>query len=114
MTAPRDPDRLIRAFLDEGRTELPDRAYDAVRAEIDRTRQRVVIGPLERAADAEVATFAIAAAAVLMVGAIGLAIIAERSAGGRLGLIGFGELTGPQRMAQRRFGRGHRPTGSGR
>ena len=32
MTAPRDPDRLIRAFLDEGPTELPDRAYDAVRS----------------------------------------------------------------------------------
>ena len=46
MTVPRDPDARIRAFLDEGRTDLPDRAYDAVRAGIDRTRQRIVIGPL--------------------------------------------------------------------
>ena len=45
MTAPRDPDRLIRAFIDEGMTELPDRAYDAVRSHIDQTHQRVVIGP---------------------------------------------------------------------
>ena len=45
MTASRDPDRLIRAFLDEGLTELPDRVYDVVRSDIDRTRQRVVVGP---------------------------------------------------------------------
>jgi hypothetical protein len=44
MTVGRDPDRLIRAFLDEGQTELPDRAYEVVRAEIERTRQRIVIG----------------------------------------------------------------------
>jgi hypothetical protein len=43
MTA--HPDELIRAFLAEGREELPDRAFDAVRGEIHRTRQRVVIGP---------------------------------------------------------------------
>lgn len=45
MTVQRDPDRLIRAFLDEGLTELPDRTFDAVRAHIERTRQRAVIGP---------------------------------------------------------------------
>ena len=45
MTARRDPDRLIRDFLAEGQTELADPIYDVVRAEIDRKRQRVVIGP---------------------------------------------------------------------
>lgn len=45
MTAPRNDDTLIRAFLAEGTAELPDRAFDAVRGEIHRTRQRVVIGP---------------------------------------------------------------------
>ena len=45
MTASRDPDRLIRAFLEDGLVELPDTSFDAVRAGIDRTRQRVVIGP---------------------------------------------------------------------
>jgi hypothetical protein len=45
MTASRDSDRLIRTFLAEGRTDLPDESFDAVRAGIDRTRQRVVIGP---------------------------------------------------------------------
>lgn len=45
MTANDDRDRRIRAFLDEGLTELPDRSFDAVRASIDRTRQRTVLGP---------------------------------------------------------------------
>ena len=82
MSRLRDPDARIRAFLDEGRTELSDRAYDAVRAGIDRTRQRIVIGPLAEPRIPGIATFAIGAAAVLIVGAIGLAIIAERSPGG--------------------------------
>jgi hypothetical protein len=42
MTMSRDPDRLIRAFLAERRSELPDHVYDAVREEIDHTHQRVV------------------------------------------------------------------------
>ena len=45
MTAQRDPDRLIHAFLMEGQTELADPVYDAVRATIERKRQRAVIGP---------------------------------------------------------------------
>ena len=45
MTPPRDPDQLIRTFLQEGSEQLHDQIYDAVRAEIDRKRQRVVIGP---------------------------------------------------------------------
>jgi len=45
MTASRDPDRLIRAFLEEGIAELPDRAFDTVRAGIERTHQRAAIGP---------------------------------------------------------------------
>ena len=67
MTAPRDPDRLIRAFLAEGQTELPDRAYDAVRETIDRTRQRVVVGPWVEPRSAPVGRFAMVAAAVLIV-----------------------------------------------
>ena len=45
MTASRDPDRLIVAFLHEGEDELQDQVYDAVRERIEQTRQRVVIGP---------------------------------------------------------------------
>jgi len=35
MTTPRDPDRLIHAFLREGAEQLDDQVYDAVRADID-------------------------------------------------------------------------------
>ena len=45
MTAHRDPDRLIHAFLHEGADELHDQVYDAVRADIEHRRQRAVIGP---------------------------------------------------------------------
>jgi len=45
MNTSLEPDRRIEAFLEDGPVELPDRAYDAVRSQIDSTRQRVVIGP---------------------------------------------------------------------
>jgi hypothetical protein len=67
MTA-RDPDRLIKAFLDEGQSDLPDRAFDAVRRDIHRTRQRVVIGPWRQPNMNMFARVAIAAAAVVAVG----------------------------------------------
>lgn len=41
----RDPDPLIKAFLEQGLDELPDGSYDVVRASVDNTRQRVVLGP---------------------------------------------------------------------
>jgi hypothetical protein len=44
MTASRDPDRLIRAFLEEGDDYLQDQVYDAVRAEIEHKRQRAMFG----------------------------------------------------------------------
>ncbi|MEK6720662.1 MAG: hypothetical protein AABZ33_08355 [Chloroflexota bacterium] len=71
MTTPRDPDRLIRAFLAEGQTDLPDRTYDAVRADIDRTRQRVVIGPWREPRMNNLAKLAIAIAAVAVVAVVG-------------------------------------------
>ncbi len=67
MTAPRDPDVLIREFLGEGQTELPDRAFEAVRQEINRTRQRAVIGPWRQPDMPTLARVAIAAAAVVAV-----------------------------------------------
>ena len=67
MTAQRDPDQFIKSYLEEGLTELPDRAYDAARAEIDHTRQRVVIGPWRVPNMNNVTRFAIAGVAVLVV-----------------------------------------------
>jgi hypothetical protein len=67
MTAPRS-DHLLTAFLEEGLNELPDRAYDAVRFDIHRTRQRVVIGPWRTPSIFTVNRFAVAAALVAAVG----------------------------------------------
>jgi Tol biopolymer transport system component len=45
MTTPRDPDRLVRAFLDEGPTVMSDRAVESLLGEVHRTHQRAVVGP---------------------------------------------------------------------
>ncbi len=75
MTAPRNPDDLIRAFLGEGESDLPDRAFDAVRADIHRTRQRVVIGPWREPKMSTFARVAIATVAVLAVGLVGREVL---------------------------------------
>lgn len=75
MTAQRDPDSLIQAFLEEGPTELADRSYDAVRSEIDQTHQRVVIGPWRVPNMSNFARFAIAAVAVVAVVAVGIYLL---------------------------------------
>jgi hypothetical protein len=83
MTARRDPDHLIRTYLDDGPTELPDYSYDAVRAQIDHTRQRVVFGPWREPNMSKFVAFATAAAAVLVVAAlVGLSLMP------RQGLVG--------------------------
>jgi hypothetical protein len=71
MTATRDPDRLIRAFLSEGQTELPDRAYEHVRHTIDRTRQRVVVGPWREPRMSSFMRAAVAVAAVVVAAVVG-------------------------------------------
>ena len=68
MTAPRDPDRLISAFFDDGSDVLPNWAYDEVRHDIHRTRQRGGIAT-DRSTLARYGV--IAAALVLLVGAGG-------------------------------------------
>ena len=82
MTTRPDVDRSIQTFLDEGLTELPDRAFDAVRRDIHRTRQRVVIGPWREPDMATLARVAIAAAAVFV------AAFAWVNFGPRQGLVG--------------------------
>jgi hypothetical protein len=75
MTTPRDPDRMIRAFLADGPTEFADRSLDAVRGEIDRTRQRVVIGPWRDPRMNAVMKTALAIAAVVIVGVVGINLL---------------------------------------
>lgn len=65
MSQRRNPDRLISAYLAERTPELPDRVFDAVRSDIHRTRQRVVLGPW-REPDARVLARALAMAATVV------------------------------------------------
>ena len=45
MSATRDPDLLLQAFLDEGPEVLPDRALVAIADDVHRLRQRTAVGP---------------------------------------------------------------------
>lgn len=71
MTASRDPDRLIHAFLDEGLDELPYPVYDAVRDRIEQTRQRAVIGPWRTPDVNRLLKIGLAAAAVVVIAVVG-------------------------------------------
>ena len=83
MRASRDPEPLIQGFLAEGTDKLPVRVYDEVRAGIERTRQRPVIGrwPLPAAGPA---WFAIAAAVVVGIAVGGSLLPATAQAGGEV------------------------------
>jgi Tol biopolymer transport system component len=82
MTTPRDPDRLVQAFLEEGPAVLPDRVLDAVRDDIHETDQRVVFGLWRTITMPR----AFATAAVIAVVAIGgVAYLATRSQGPDVG-----------------------------
>jgi hypothetical protein len=45
MSATRDPDQLLQAFLDEGPEALPDRTLVAIADDVHRLRQRTAFGP---------------------------------------------------------------------
>lgn len=71
MTTNRDPDRLLRAFLREGEEELHYQVYDAVRAQIERKRQRAVFGPWRTAAMNKFLPIGLGAAAVVVLLIVG-------------------------------------------
>lgn len=77
MTASRDPDRLIHAFLLEGEEELQDQVYDAVRAEIDQTRQRVIFAPWRTPIMNRIVGFGLGAAAVVVALVVGSGLLAS-------------------------------------
>jgi hypothetical protein len=69
MTGRRDPDRLISAYFAQPAPDLPDRAFDAVRRDIHRTRQRVIVWPWSRPEGRLVArAIPIAVAVLLLLG----------------------------------------------
>src|SRR5262245_49439986 len=79
MTTPRDPDRLIRAFLLEGAEQLQDQVYDEVRAEIDQKRQRAVIGLWRVPTVSKLVPIGLGAAAVIAVLFLGSRFIGSPS-----------------------------------
>ena len=83
MTAQHQDDQ-IRMFLAEGREELPDRTFDAVRGEIHRTRQRVVIGPWREPRMSNMMRIALVAAAVIAVAIGGTRLLPTSSGPGTL------------------------------
>ena len=79
MTTSRDPERLIHAFVREGAEQLDDQVYDAVRAEIEQKRQRVVIGPWRVPTMSKLMPIGLAAAAVIAVLVIGTQLLGSPS-----------------------------------
>lgn len=82
MTARRDPDQLIHRFLLEGSEQLHDQVYDAVRAEIDQKRQRVVIGPWRLLNMNKLAPLGVAAAVVIIALVAGSRLLGPPAPGG--------------------------------
>ena len=75
MTASRDPDRLIRAFVTEGVERLDDRVYDAVRADMDRKRQRAFVGPWRLPTMNKLVPIGVGAAAAVAAVALGAQLL---------------------------------------
>ena len=76
MSADRDVTRIVRSWLEEGRTALPDRVLDAVLDQLPATPQRRAPWPVRRLLDMNIpARLAVAAAAVAAVVAIGVIAI---------------------------------------
>lgn len=86
MTASRDPDRLIHAFLMDGQTELADQVYDAVRANVEQKRQRVVIGPWRMPIMNKLAPVGLGAAAVVIALLVGARLLGPPASNGVGGL----------------------------
>jgi hypothetical protein len=76
MSAKRDPDRLVGAFLDEGPIELSDRVVESVLGEIHRTRQRAVFGSWRTRSMSRISFAAVVIVVAVSIG--GLALWATR------------------------------------
>lgn len=76
MSSDRDVDRIVRSWLDEGVTALPDRVLDAVLDQVPATPQRRSWWPVRRFAQMHAfAKAAIAAAVLVLVTTVGLSLL---------------------------------------
>ena len=81
MNSRRDPDLSIKAFLDEGLNELPDRSFDAVRTAVDQTRQWAVIGPWKEPTIMTATRFALIAAAIAVLAVVAIRFLPASNVG---------------------------------
>ena len=81
MRSTRDPDQLIKAFLDEGIDELPDRSFDAVRTAIDQKRQWAVFGPWKESQIMNATRIALAAVAIVVVAVLAIRFLPSSNIG---------------------------------
>jgi hypothetical protein len=82
MTASRDPERMIHAFLLEGAERMHDQVYDAIRAEVDLRPQRAVIGPWRVPALNKLLPIGLGAAAVIAAVFLGTRLLGSPSGPG--------------------------------
>ncbi len=88
MSADRELTRIVRSWLEEGATALPDRVLDAVLDQVPATRQRRAWWPARRSPHVNASIrIAIAAAAVVIVALIGIKLVP--------GTGGVGGVAGP-------------------
>jgi len=85
MHTDRDTTRIVRSWLEEGATALPDRVLDAVLDQVPATRQRRAWWPAWRFADMNTPIrIAIAAAAVVIVALVGINVLPKSGGVGGL------------------------------
>ena len=78
MSTDRDTTRIVRSWLEEGVTSLPDRVLDAVLDQVPATRQRRSWWPAWRFAEMNnIAKLLVAAAAVVVVAVISINLFAR-------------------------------------
>ena len=81
MSTDRDTTRIVRSWLEEGATALPDRVLDAVLDQLPATSQRRAWWPAWRFREMNNALkLAIAAAAVVVVAVVGFSLVPDRAA----------------------------------
>ena len=82
MSTRRDPDQLIHHFLREGSEQLHDQVYEAVRADIEQRRQRVVIGPWRMPDMNKLVPLGVGIAAVAVAAVLGIQLLPAPAPGG--------------------------------
>ena len=93
MSTDRDVTRIVRSWLEEGRTALPDRVLDTVLDQLPTIPQRRAWWPVRRLNEMNNALkFAIAAAALLVVAVVGISLLPRQ---GGIGSSGSGETPRP-------------------